>query len=89
MQCLGTACNGADVPTPSVELRDKVLLNIDETVAYLGLNEHAVRGLLENEDPAARLPAFRHGARWCIVRPELDGWAAAQITRHHKETPKT
>lgn len=73
------------VPTPSVELRDKVLLTITEAAAYVGLNEHIIRDLLTDPDPDVRLPAFRHGSRWCIVRPQLDGWAAQQITHHRNQ----
>lgn len=73
------------VPSPSVELRDRVLLNVDETAALLGLGVAAVRELLNHDDPDVRLPAFRHGSRWCIPRHQLDGWAATQTTRHQQQ----
>lgn len=75
------------MPPPSVELRDRVLLNVDETAAVLGLNTKTVRALLVDTDPVRRLPGFRHGTRWCIPQRQLDGWAAAQ-TNHDERTPQ-
>lgn len=74
------------VPTPTVELTDKLLLSVAETAAYIGLGEDTVRDLLLHDDPDTRLPAFTHGRRWCVVRAELDAWATAQLTRYQGDT---
>ncbi len=72
------------MPTPSVDLRDKLLLDLEETAAYVGLAESTIRQLVD--DDVNPLPAFRHGRRWCVVRRELDGWAQAQLNHYRGET---
>lgn len=76
------------MPAPSVELRDRILLNVDETAAVLGVSAKTVRGLLVDDDAGRRLPAFRHGSRWCIPRHLLDGWAAEQTATYRKAAKK-
>lgn len=72
------------MPAPSVE---KKLLTVSETAEVLGLGEDAIRAYLVHPDEELRLPAFRHGARWCIPTHRLDGWADVLVQRHLKENP--
>ena len=74
------------MPAPSVSLRDRKLLTVSETSEVLGLGEDAVREYLVHPDERLRLPAFRHGSRWCIPTHRLDGWADDLVDHYQRES---